>query len=190
MTETNKYNNGKIYTIRSYKTDKFYIGSTIQPLYKRFNEHKTDKNCNMTSKIIIEYGDAYIELLENFSCNNKEELNKREGELIRLHKDNIVNKYINGRTKEEWYNDNKDKFKQQHLDNKKHNNIISKNHYNDNKEYYLELAKLYRKNNKDKIIESNKATYKCDCGSLITKNYKSKHNKNKKHLQYINNIKI
>jgi hypothetical protein len=82
MTEiTNKYHNGQIYTIRSYKTDKFYIGSTIQPLHKRLYEHrkhyklyKEGKYHNMSSYIIIEHEDHYIELLETFKCESKNEL--------------------------------------------------------------------------------------------------------------------
>ena len=44
MTD-NKYANGKIYTIR-YKNDNnlIYGGSTIQPLYKRFADHKRKTN--------------------------------------------------------------------------------------------------------------------------------------------------
>ena len=34
------YQNGKIYVLRSHKTDDIYIGSTTQSLYKRFYEHK------------------------------------------------------------------------------------------------------------------------------------------------------
>ena len=37
-----KYKNGKIYTIR-YKNDDslIYVGSTCQPLYKRWSQHKS-----------------------------------------------------------------------------------------------------------------------------------------------------
>jgi hypothetical protein len=34
------YQNGKIYTIRSYQTDDVYYGSTTQPLSKRLSGHK------------------------------------------------------------------------------------------------------------------------------------------------------
>ena len=34
------YKNGKIYKIVSDLTDKIYIGSTTQPLYKRHSKHK------------------------------------------------------------------------------------------------------------------------------------------------------
>ena len=102
-----KYQNGKIYTIRSYQTAKFYIGSTTQDLSKRFYAHKEafkhkDEKKNstiLTSFKILAYGDAYIELLENVCCKSKTELLKREGELIRENIDNVVNKDIpNGKT--------------------------------------------------------------------------------------------
>ncbi len=40
--DNNRYKNAKIYTIR-YRNDEslIYVGSTIQPLYKRFHEHKS-----------------------------------------------------------------------------------------------------------------------------------------------------
>jgi len=59
--EQNKYCNGKIYAIRSYQTNKIYIGSTCNKLCKRFNEHKIKKDTyNTTSKIILNFDDAYI----------------------------------------------------------------------------------------------------------------------------------
>ena len=38
---SDKYKNGKIYTIR-YKNDDslIYVGSTVQPLFKRWHQHK------------------------------------------------------------------------------------------------------------------------------------------------------
>ena len=36
----NKYKNGKIYSIKCNITDNIYIGSTIQTLIKRLNDHK------------------------------------------------------------------------------------------------------------------------------------------------------
>ena len=98
------YKQGKIYSIRSYKTDKVYIGSTTQPLHKRLYEHKRHYNrwlngkygCNSCYEI-IKYGDAYIELVEYFDCKSKNELEKREGEIIRSI--DCVNKMIAGRDK-------------------------------------------------------------------------------------------
>jgi len=143
MTEQNinKYHNGKIYTIRSPHTDKFYIGSTCNVLYKRFNQHKCFCKKNSSSMIIIDYGDAYIELLENFKCENKNELNKREGELIRLHKNNIVNNRIAGRSKKEYKIDTDNKIKE-----------YGKQYYINNKK----KIKEYQLKNQDKIKEYEK----------------------------------
>ena len=85
------YQNGKIYSIRSRsRPDLVYVGSTTQPLSKRLGEHKTPRK-KTSSKQIIELGDAYIELIENYSCENKEELLKREGEIMRSME--CLNKY-------------------------------------------------------------------------------------------------
>lgn len=100
------YQNGKIYTLRSKETDLYYIGSTTQPLSKRMTEHRAvfkreGLGSKKTACKIMKYADAYIELLELFPCANKEELNKREGELQREFRTNIVNYKMEGRTEEE-----------------------------------------------------------------------------------------
>ncbi len=101
-----KYKNGKIYTIR-YKNDDslIYVGSTVQPLYKRFSQHKIDsksprlENMNLYQKFNeTDINDWYIELYEDCPCERKEELNKREGEVIR--EIGTLNKKIEGTTKE------------------------------------------------------------------------------------------
>ena len=84
---------GYIYSIRSPHTEKYYIGSTYQALHKRFYEHKNGylKNGPCTSKEILKYGDAYIEVMEIYEDCNRYLLSKREHELIRQHKDEVVN---------------------------------------------------------------------------------------------------
>ena len=100
--------NGKIYTIRSPNTDKYYIGSTTQKyLSERMAQHRCHKNTK--AREIINLGGAYIELLENYKCNTKDELYKREGELQRIYKNDIINKQISKRSKEEYEEDNKQK---------------------------------------------------------------------------------
>lgn len=128
----NKYHNGKIYTLRSYQTDKFYIGSTCQLLSRRKAEHKLRKR-NDISKL----DDFYIELLENFKCENKDELNKREGELIRQNKNKCINKNVAGRTGKEYREENKEKIKT--------NDKIFRDN---NKEKIKEYQKQYRLKNK------------------------------------------
>ena len=102
------YQNGKIYKLWSPQGNEIYIGSTINTLAKRFGQHKTNYNkCN--SKYLFEnYTDVRIELIEEYPCNNRMELNKRKGEHIRAN--DCLNKQIAGRTLQEWWKDNKDKI--------------------------------------------------------------------------------
>ena len=85
------YQQGKIYSIRSHsRPDLIYIGSTTQPLSKRMGLHR-DVSSRCSSKEIIAVGDAYIELIENFPCNDKYELNARENRHMRAI-ENVVNR--------------------------------------------------------------------------------------------------
>jgi hypothetical protein len=133
------YKNGKIYAIRNHQTEQIYIGSTTQTLTKRLSHHKNNKGCSSCK--IIQYRDAYIELIELFPCNSKEELNKKEGEHIRIN--NCVNKNIAGRTpkeyKAQYYEENKEKSREKH-----------KQYYENNKEKIREQQKQYYENNKEK----------------------------------------
>jgi hypothetical protein len=158
--EINKYQNGKIYQIVSFShPDLIYYGSTIQTLSMRFAGHRRDtkKENSNSSKQIICFDDAKILLIENYPCNSKEELNKREGEYIR---NNIcVNKRIEGRTKEEYYEDNKELIKEKNKEYYEGNREKIKENskiYNDNnKEKITEKQKIYRDNNREKIKETN-----------------------------------
>jgi hypothetical protein len=212
MTD-NKYHKSKIYTIRSYQTDKYYIGSTCDALHKRLYNHRRNYknylNDNfsffVTSFDIIKYEDSYIELLEDYKCENRNELFKREGELIRKYKDEIVNCKIEGRTRKEryednidkikaydkkHYEDNKDKIKDIHKEYYKNNkekiNKYQKEHYELNKNIISERHKKYYKDNKDKIIERTTKLYDCECGKTqLQWGHKADHNKTKFHLDHI-----
>ena len=165
------YSKGQIYTIRCRTDDtKIYVGSTIQPLYKRFYNHKIDsknEKC-MNMKLYIEvngnWDDWYIELYENYPCNNKNELEKREGEIIRLI--GTLNRYIAGRDNKQYNIDNADKIKQYYIENAdkiKQYNIENADKIKERKkQYYIENAdkiKQYYIENADKIKERKKQNY-------------------------------
>jgi predicted GIY-YIG superfamily endonuclease len=98
------YKNGKIYQIWSPNTDKVYIGSTTQPLHKRFYEHKskvTKPDHYRASCEVIKAGDAKIELIEEYPCENKMELERREGQISRTTQNVCYNKYHAGQTIEQ-----------------------------------------------------------------------------------------
>ena len=106
-----RYQRGKIYTIRCYDDDSLiYVGSTIQPLCVRIAEHRRDKLCSLYQYVNNNFnGDWkkwYIELYEEYPCNNKELLVKKEGEITRLI--GSINKRIEGRTRKEYYEANKE----------------------------------------------------------------------------------
>jgi len=160
------YKNSKIYKLVSLQTDKIYIGSTTQPLYKRFGKHKTVENKCM-SKELIKYDDCKIILIENLECNNKEELCKRERYYIDLYKDIIINKYIPSRTtkeynedtkekRKEYYENNKEKIKKYREDNKEKLKEQRKKYYEDNKEEIYFKQRKYRQDNIDKFRERDR----------------------------------
>ena len=111
------YLKSRIYIIKFYDNDKLiYIGSTVCDLKARYSKHKFDFKCSLNQFIKDNYNGnfkcCYIELLENYECKDKYELNKREGETIRKYKfDNnyiVINKNIAGRTREEYFKDIKE----------------------------------------------------------------------------------
>ena len=182
------YNNGRIYTVRC-RTDNSLInvGSTTMPLSKRFQLHKTNKSCalykHIQEKCNGDWSDWYIELYEEYPCDNKEQLNKREGEIQR--ELGTINKNKAGRTLKEYYTDNKDiilEYQKQYRSNNKNTILEYQNKYrSNNKDIILEYKKQYYSNNKDKY----KQHYIKNRQQLLDyqkDNYKF--NKNKKIIYY------
>ena len=176
------YQNGKIYTIRNYTDDSLiYVGSTTEKLARRLAKHRSD--CNAGSCISLyshivdnDWSNWYIELYEYYPCNNRTELNRREGEVTR--EIGTLNKYIAGRTDKEWREDNADKIRERH-----------KKYYEDNADKLKDRKKLYREDKADKVKEYQKKYYEenpeyfkdkvcCNlCGAFSTKNHLSRHQK-------------
>jgi hypothetical protein len=174
------YQKGKIYKIYSVSNEELvYYGSTTETLTSRLAKHVYEYNNNKiccNSKLIFDAGDYKIELVENYPCVNKQQLNKKEAEYIRNNK--CVNKYIPDRTSKEWfekyYENNKEKILEKNKDYKKNN-----------KEHILERNKQYYQNNKDEINEKAKEKVTCDCGCIVRKDGLIEHKKTNKHLELI-----
>jgi gas vesicle protein len=81
------------------------------------------------------------------------ELNRREGEHIR--NNNCINRYIAGRTKKEYREDNKEKIKEQKKEYYEDNKEKIKQYLENNKEKIKEQMKEYREDNKEKILRTN-----------------------------------
>ena len=186
---------GRVYCIRSYQTDNIYIGSTFQPLHKRIYGHKSSykqwqnkKHNYITSFELIKYDDCYIELIEEYKNLNKKELEKYEGDHIR--KNDCVNKIIVGRTQKEYYKDNNDKILEQKKEYYQDNNDKIKEQ---RKYYYKEKSNdvknrvaKYRIQNSKKIKERYTQKHICACGSQYSHYQKLRHERSKKHLDFIN----
>ena len=167
MSEVGKrdYQNGKIYVIRNSIDNEIYIGSSCQALSKRFQKHKDSlttykKDRKLYSKMIeLGIDKFYIELIEEYPCDNFEQLRRREGEIIRELKP-VLNKQIAGRTLAEWQEDNKEllkKWKKQYYEeNKERLNEYHKDWYEENKEEQRQKNKEYKEKNRDKVLEQKR----------------------------------
>ena len=167
------YENGKIYKLTCDKSDKIYIGSTVLTLNERLSKHKGKKSC--LSRQLLELGEVKIELIQNYPCNNKKELETKERHYIEKYKNIVVNKYIPTRTAKEWRKDNRELKKE-----------YCKEYYQINKE----KAKQYYLKKKDIISEKRKVKMTCECGSVFRKNDMSRHCKTNKHQNYLKSLKI
>ena len=78
------YSNAKIYKLTCRITGEIYVGSTVNTLETRLNQHKST---GCSSRQIINRGDYEISLIEDFPCENRSELLQRE----RLQYDRIPN---------------------------------------------------------------------------------------------------
>ena len=161
------FSNGKIYRIRSAHSELPYIGSTVDSLEYRFKKHKDkynswkrgNSNYN-TSHEILKYDDAYIELVENYPCNSRQELEAREGTYIEIGK-NCVNKQRAGSNGD--YSEYHSKW------------------YQNCKERQTELQKAPHR----KAYRSEKI--KCECGTWVPRVGMLKHKKMKIHQLFLTN---
>lgn len=188
------YSKGKIYTIRC-RTDNtlIYVGSTVNPLSKRWGQHKgatISKKYDLYNCIEINGGfqNWFIELYENYSCESKEQLLRKEGEIIRLI--GTLNSKIAGRSKKEYAEENKEKMddyrKEWYIENRDELLERKKVYREEHKEEIIEKGKIYYIGNKDKILEQRKIKYTCICGSTISVCKKARHEKSNKHTTFIN----
>ena len=181
------YQNAKIYSIRSRsRPDLVYIGSTTQGLAKRFGGHNylfRNNRLKCTSKKVIEIGDAFVELVETYACPNRNELERREGEIIRSM--DCVNKQIPGRTKQEWLIDNKERNDEWHKQYRDDNKVKIKQWRENNKERTKQQRKQHYLDNTEQIKQSNKQ-YHNEHKEQISQRMKRWSENNKEHLKQAN----
>lgn len=168
------YRKAVIYKIQSKNQDidKVYFGSTCN-FTKRKCDHKASC-CNQNIKdynypvykFIRDNGNWYeweMIKIKDFPCMVKKELETEERKcMIEYGFDKCLNYVQPTRTPKEYNKDNKDKIK----------------------EYQDE----YRDNNKDKIKAYKGEKLICSCGKSYSRRHKARHERTKKHQQFINTI--
>jgi hypothetical protein len=135
------YQKAKIYKLWSPSKNLVYYGSTTQTLSQRLAKHISHYNCrtkNYSSFIILDCEDYKIELVEEYPCNNKQQLEKKEGEYIKANE--CVNIFVPCRTPKEYYEQHKE---QECIRHKKYN------------QKYKEEIKEYQKNYRETTKQNN-----------------------------------
>jgi len=183
------YAKGKIYKIVCNITNETYYGSTCQPISVRMGQHRCKGS---TSKQIIERGDYDYSLVENYNCNNKEELHARERYWIE--NNDCVNKIVPNRSLAEYYQDNKERIREQH----------KKWRGNGGNEVEKKRKVIYREEKKEEIAKSTKEYYLknkerqdayknewkskkvvCECGCELSRGGIYRHRRSKMHQDYL-----
>ena len=191
-----RFQRGKIYAIRAVGSDMVYIGSTISTLTHRISCHRTDfrrytagKGNYITSFQLVELEGHYIELVENYPCADRNELNRREGEIMRGTA-GCVNKQIAGRTDAEYFQDNKERIliqqKQYYQDNKEIITIRNWQYRQGHKEAKAIYDEQYRRANAETLQARRGQKFNCECGGKYTATHKARHSRTQRHQAFIN----
>ena len=192
------FSNGSVYCIRNWIDDDVYVGSTCQPLSKRFFVHwrhlKDDNYSQM--KLCTKMKDLgeehfYIELIEKVECENIEELRRKEGEYIRTM--GTLNERVAGRSKRQFALERKEQ-------NKATRQTKLQEEMPKRRKQHAEYKRMWAKNNEDRVKQNqqrffdkikNDETYKsrqCECGGSFTWLHKQRHSRTKRHQQYLQTL--
>lgn len=142
------YSQGKIYKITSKEGNISYVGSTTYfYLSQRWGQHRIlykkwmeGKHNFCTSYYVLGFPDSEIELLEEFPCKNIAELNRQEG-VWQRRTPNCVNRTMAGRTKKEYFADNREKLNQRSNEKYHADPSIKQAYYQKNRDAILSKAK-------------------------------------------------
>jgi hypothetical protein len=180
-----------------------YIGKT-KNLKARLNQHRYKNNNNKSRSRYLNNFECLV--LEEFDY--EDDLDSAEQFYYDLYKDLYGDKIVNGcrplqtknqyyethkehllEHKKEWREKNKEQILEQHkkyYENNKEQILEQlKNYYENNKKRIAERRKHYYENYKEKVSEQKKQKITCECGSVITRQMRSRHAKSIKHQNYL-----
>jgi hypothetical protein len=199
------YTKSKIYKIVCNITGLTYYGSTVNPISKRVSQHRCEFKSSggkYSSRQVLVGGNYDYILVEEFSCENKDQLHRRERYYIENNE--CVNKQIPGRTLKEYSEQNKDKISVQQKEYYEQNKDKVSAYREQNKDKISAQNKEYREKNRDKLLAQKKEYYEqnknkllaqqsvkvtCECGSVIVVGQLARHKRTKKHQAYLESQK-
>lgn len=173
------YSQGKIYKLYvPGLEDNCYIGSTYNTLYHRYAQHKyaakldSQKKC-AASQMFQDGNEVVIELIENFPCNSKQELEVRERYWLEQFPE-AINTNTPTRTWKERWEANKEHNLQKHKDwiaaNKDKQAEYKKQKRLENLELAKQKDKEARERRKEKIAAAKAEIVECPiCQSKMRK---------------------
>jgi hypothetical protein len=146
---------GSIYEIICWTTGLRYIGQTTQTLKRRLQGHKKNRGCSSTE--VLKHNNYEISLIEYVNdktkCLEREHYHIQHNDCVNIHDGSFnVNAYYR-------------EYRKTHPTKQ-------------NKEY----KKEWYGQNKDRILKKQKNKYICQCGSELSINNKSRHEKTKEHI--------
>ena len=183
------YSNGKIYHIVCNITGETYYGSTVQKISVRMGPHRKPGKSYCCSKPIIERGDYHYGLVEDYKCENLEQLLMRE----RYYVDNndCINKRRPILSKDEkiaYIKDYNDAHKEKHKIYREANKDKIKAYHELYAKENKEKRKAYNEVNKDKISERRKQRVVCECGCELSKCCLPRHRRTKFHQEFMESL--
>jgi hypothetical protein len=164
----NMYSTGKIYALHCNKTDRDYIGSTVNSFSVRLKRHETHPY-ETTAGDIIAGSDYEMRLIEDYPCNTKRELEERERFWIEILP--CVNHNIPTRSKEEYAVLNRDYF-----------NELKRQQYATNPQYHNDISRAYRDANREHINAKQREYHAANREHLNAKS-REYHAANQEHLK-------
>jgi hypothetical protein len=175
--------------------------NTSDELRKKEREHIEKQKCVNIVKRVIITEEERVEQHKKWYETNKEQIAEKKKEYAQINKEKIAEK------KNIYYEANKEQiaekgkiYQQTHKEeiaerkkewreaNKEQIAEKSKEYAQINKEQIAERKKEYRDEHKEEIAEKKKEKYDCPCGAIICKDGKARHEKSKKHQEYLSTV--
>ena len=196
---------GIIYKITCNDTNECYVGSTVQALSQRIGCHKSDKYNKCISRTIIDRGNYKTEIIDsvNFGKDKKQLLLKEREWIEKLNAINnkrpIVSKeertqQIIDINRQHYKNDPEYKkrkddavkaYRQTEVGKQKKQEQDKKYREGDKREELLEKKREWSKQNREQTKERRGQVINCECGFTYTLQHKARHEKSKRHCEYI-----